>query len=184
MAKKDFKTIDNGFSYTFRLEMDLHQMQLMNQLHEGEVVSIEIKDNQVLFYNKSMLIGKAQAKDAEVILEFHHHFQQATIQSILENYGIMIRYVVSSLEPQLLSLKQLDAKKKDRRFLYHDANHYSTGRFLLYVITLIASLVVFVYAILLKESTMIIFLGIVLVSSLYLVIDQIKLYRRDILNKK
>lgn len=179
-----FKKNEDGYSMTTRLKMSLGQLEASKSLKAGDILELVIDDKQVQFYKNNQLFGHLEESDSRQVIKYFHNYKNALIQSIHPQFGVMVTINVSSLELPTLSLEEIDEKeakkerRRERRYRWHDANRFTPFRFFLYLITTILSLISLIYAIILKDGTLIIMMGIVFLSSIYLVIDQVKLHAK------
>lgn len=179
-----FKKSDQGYTLTIRLKMTLAQIENIDVIKVNDSLTYTIQDGKVLFYKDTFLVGEALPKDAKLIITHEEAIESTKVQSIHPQFGVQVTIIASTLELPVLTLNELDEKairkekRSERRYKWHDANRFTPFRFFFYLLSSVLSGIVLGYALVIWDIPMIIMLGIVFISSLYLFIDQIKLYRQ------
>lgn len=179
MYEQEYKKTKDGYVLSTRLKMNLAQLNLLDTLQVGDSLTVRVKESKVFFYHEDVLIGEANPEIAPAIIHNHENFVSCTIKNIRPQFGVLVDYTISDFI--LVNLKEkgqpqtLKKEKKSR----HDINHYSPLRLILYIMSLFLSLVMLYYSLKTNTTTMIIIMGIVIVSCSYLIVDQFRLYKKE-----
>lgn len=176
-----FKQTETGYTLQSRLKMSIAQMELIDSLQVGDTLKVNVVNDTVTFAKDKVIIGEADPKIAQAMIEKFDYLMHAKVHSIHKQFGVVISYTVSTIEPEVLTLDEIDEKKSSkpkRRNKLGDLNRFGPVRTFMYVFTLILSVWMLIIAIQTSQTIMIVLMVLVATSSVYLLIDQIHLYKK------